>query len=1182
MKNLFISFILTVGILSATFAQTTDRRSRETKIADIVMLLPADNTETFNQLMGELIVLDGVIGDLAPQLADPGGNDTQIRSAISGLAMYASKDASRKALVAKSLCDAIPKAKSDEIRDFLFIQLQYVAGAESVETAARYLENARLADAAARVLVRIETDDAGKVLHTAIVGTQKLTIVQALGEMRYQPANDIIKFLAVKGDISLRKAALYSLAMIADPSSEKILSDAAAKAEYQYEPTDALGSYVLYLKNSLPAQANMVTKSARKMLKTTAKTAPPRQPVQITPGVIVDAGKVPYSYTQIAAKSAALELLTLSAGEKAIKDVIEAVTSGDKQYRQAALKYSENIPSAKMFDELLKVAKKEKRAEVKAEIITAFGVRGDKAAFPFVKENLSHNNSAVRIAAIIAAGKLVPNLGFGGIEGKENIVSPIVKAMNTTDEQVVAAGKNTLLSIGGKLVIDTSTEQIKGKFDVVDAQEYVVKEAAAALPQTSAQAKAAFLEILAARRAESHTGTVFAETSSPDAVVRLAANKALAAVATEKDVQRIAQLLNAASSKDDIAALQQALFAAVSSQNQDSQTDIIAEQAERSSNPGKYGNVLAMIGGKKALNLVMDYGFNSGNVNLKEAAFEALLNWSDGLAIPQLYKIAASQPSGAYFDRALSAYITKTGTSRITPEQRLLKLRDALDIAKTPAQKQTILQQISRTGTFLGLLTAGKYLDDSNNDVQQAAVQAVRTIALAHPEYYGAGITALLNKAMSVNKDPEADYQKQAILKHLSELPKEEGFVSMFNGKDLTGWKGLVENPIARAKMTPKELAEKQVKADEIMRRDWSVQNGLLVFDGKGYDNLCSVKDYGDFEMYVDWRIAPKGDAGIYLRGSPQVQIWDINNRNAHVGSGGLFNNQRHPKDPLVVADNPVNEWNSFYIKMVGEKVIVYLNGQLVVDNVTLENYWDRKLPILEKDAIELQAHGDRTEYRDIYVREIPRREPYQVSAEEKAEGFVPMFNGNDMTGWVGNLTSYFPQDGAIVCDPSRGSGSGGNLFTDKEYANFVMRFEFLLTPAANNGIGIRAPLTGDAAYGGMEIQVLDNESPVYRNLRDYQYHGSVYGIIPAKRGYLKPVGEWNCQEIIADGYRIKVTLNGEVILDGDLAEASKNFTETIDGLKHPGISNKSGHIGFLGHGSWVAFRNLRIKELNK
>ena len=1148
MKKVFLSFILTAGLLSATFAQA-DRRTRETKIADIVMQLPASSTANFNQMMGELSELGDVISDLAPRLADPViGGDALMRYAISGLTMYASKDASKKALVAKSLCDAIPKAKSDEVRDFLFIQLQYVAGAESIETAVQYLDNPRLADAAARVLVRIGNDAAGKALTAALgksTGVQQITLVQALGAIHYYPAEKAVRTLATTSDAKLRKAVLYSLAQIADPSSEKILREAAVAANYKYEPTDALGSYLLFLNNCLldkkktasiilletapipVSNAEMVTQSARKMLKATSEN------------------------TQIAAKTAALELLTLSRGDKVIGDITGALKSNNKQYRQAALKLSENKNSAKMYDELMKVAKKEKRAEVKAEIITAFGERGDKAAWPFVKECLADGNGNVRAAAIVSAGKL----------SGADAVTHIISAMNTSDGNVVIAGKNTLLSVTGEQIADA---------------------VAAAIPQTSMQAKVAFLEILASRRAVSQAGTIFAQTSPTDAAVRLAACKALASVVTEKDVPRIAQLLNAASNKDEITALQQALYAAVSEKTQDEQTDIIVGQAARSSNPGVYAAVLAMTGGKKALDMVLNEGFNSGNAGFKEATFEALLNWSDGLAIPQLYKIAAADPSGAYFDRALNAYISKTGTSRITPEQKLLMLRDALDIAKTPAQKQTVLQQISRTGTFLGLLTSGKFLDDSNVDVQQAAVQTVRTIALAHPEYYGQEITALLNKAMAVNKDAEADYQRQAILKHLSELPKDGGFVSMFNGKDLTGWKGLVENPIARSKMTPKELAEKQVKADEIMRRDWKVVNGLLVFDGKGYDNLCSEKDYGDIEMYVDWRIAPKGDAGIYLRGSPQVQIWDITNRGASVGSGGLFNNQKHPKDPLVLADNPVNEWNSFYIKMLGEKVTVYLNGQLVVDNVTLENYWDRKLPIFEKDAVELQAHGDRTEYRNIYIREIPRAEPYRVSDAEKNEGFVPLFNGNDMSGWVGNLTSYFPQDGAIVCDPSRGSGSGGNLYTDKEYSDFVMRFEFMLTPAANNGIGIRAPLNGDAAYGGMEIQVLDSEAPVYRNLKEYQYHGSVYGVIPARRGFLKPLGEWNVQEIIADGNHIKVTLNGTVILDGDIAEASKNFTETIDGLKHPGLSNKSGHIGFLGHGSWVAFRNLRIKDLSK
>jgi len=196
----------------------------------------------------------------------------------------------------------------------------------------------------------------------------------------------------------------------------------------------------------------------------------------------------------------------------------------------------------------------------------------------------------------------------------------------------------------------------------------------------------------------------------------------------------------------------------------------------------------------------------------------------------------------------------------------------------------------------------------------------------------------------------------------------EEGFVPMFNGKDLAGWKGLVENPIKRAKMTPEELAAKQVKADENMRAHWKAQDGMLVFDGKG-QSLCTAKDYADFEMKVDWKILPKGDSGIYLRGSPQVQIWD-HTKNP-VGSGGLYNNKINPHNPLVCADKPIGEWNTFRIKMIGEKVTVYLNDKLVVDNVTLENYWDRKQPIFPKEQIELQNHGGPLWFRNLYIREI-------------------------------------------------------------------------------------------------------------------------------------------------------------------------------------------------------------------
>ena len=197
-----------------------------------------------------------------------------------------------------------------------------------------------------------------------------------------------------------------------------------------------------------------------------------------------------------------------------------------------------------------------------------------------------------------------------------------------------------------------------------------------------------------------------------------------------------------------------------------------------------------------------------------------------------------------------------------------------------------------------------------------------------------------------------------------------EGFTALFNGKDLTGWKGLVGNPKSRAAMTPEQLAESQKQADDVMRSGWSVEDGVLVFSGKG-QSLCTEKDYGDFELYVDWKIKENGDSGIYLRGSPQVQIWDPSQHK--VGSGGLYNNKINPSKPAKIADNPIGEWNTFWIKMVGDKVWVKLNGELIVDNVTMENYWERDKPIYPSGQIELQNHGNTLWFKNVYIKELPR-----------------------------------------------------------------------------------------------------------------------------------------------------------------------------------------------------------------
>lgn len=188
---------------------------------------------------------------------------------------------------------------------------------------------------------------------------------------------------------------------------------------------------------------------------------------------------------------------------------------------------------------------------------------------------------------------------------------------------------------------------------------------------------------------------------------------------------------------------------------------------------------------------------------------------------------------------------------------------------------------------------------------------------------------------------------------------------------------------------------------------------------------------------------------------------------------------------------------------------------------------------------------------------------------------FVPLFDGKSLDNWIDSENGYGVANGSIVSKP----GNRGNLYTEGQYSDFALRLEFKLSPGANSGIGLRAPLEGDAAYVGMESQVLDNPHEKYENLKDYQYHGSIYGVAAARRGALKPAGEWNRQEIICQGNTVEITLNGQSILDVNLDEAAPDGN-TIDGRSHPGLKRTKGHIGFLGHGDQVWFRNVRIKSL--
>jgi hypothetical protein len=409
-----------------------------------------------------------------------------------------------------------------------------------------------------------------------------------------------------------------------------------------------------------------------------------------------------------------------------------------------------------------------------------------------------------------------------------------------------------------------------------------------------------------------------------------------------------------------------------------------------------------------------------------------------------------------------------------------------------------------------------------------------------------------------------------------------KGFTALFDGKTVDGWFGWdTKDPRQLWAMTPEKLAEYKKKSREDVLKHWTVENGELVNDGHGL-YATTDKDYGDIELLIDYKTVPKADSGIYLRAVPQVQIWDFTKEGgkwdlgADKGSGGLWNNSKGSpgKDPLVLADKPFGQWNHFRILQVGARTTVYLNEKLVVDHAILENFFDRKKPLFTKGPIQLQTHGGEIRWRDIFVREIPPEEANEILGKKNDDGFVSIFDGKTLDGWAGAVNEYEVHEGAIRCK----KGKGGNLYTKEKYGDFVARCEIKLPPAGNNGLAIRYPGKGDAAYTGMcELQVLDSEHPSYAKLDPRQYHGSAYGMVPAHRGYMRPTGEWNFQEVTIKGSTIKVELNGSVILDTDLSKVK----EFMGNSPHPGKDLKEGYFGFCGHSDPVEFRKLRIKKLN-
>ena len=1129
MNKIFNFLLVAIALMMISPAlHAQDNRTMTTKIADLLAQMPSNNLQQRDKLAEELLSLgaDG-FQQIADKMTPSGkGDNTAVVFALNGVTRYACQPGKedKRAFAETSFIYALEKAQDSEVKAFFMRQLKLTGKDKAVAAVAPYLNNIELCEPATFVLTSVNSEAAKKALTNALSkaeGSNLVTITRALGEMQVSAANSAILKNIGAESLNLRKVSLAAVASIGAAESYQPLLDAAKKAGFVYEPSNATSAFVSYAQK-LGETGNLVlcAKACDELINSCVAPA------------------------QLHSKSSALAIYNQYFEKEAQPKLLKTFDSTDKAFRFSVLNLVGKSQSASTKDWVAKAAKAQ--PEQKAEIITMLGKKGDPTVADFIKKQFSNQSADVSQAAISAYAKL---------KGKD-----------------AATDLTALLSKGVQPAYTSKT-----LMSLVD--EKGLGPIAAILESAPENSKSEIITLIGAKSGKRYFDQLFKYTESSNPAIQLAAYGAMINTGTSKETDRLLKLLIATEDCDKIKDIQEALVnAAADLKGENEQSAPLLAELAKVSSKSRIIEVLPRIGGSKALKVVTGY-LTSSVPGEQEAAFKALINWKDQTASSALYEICKTS-TGAKLSGALNGFVRQIKSSALPDDQKLLQYRKIMPYASDMKDKETIIKSMGQVKTFLSLVTVASFLD--NTGLKDEAAQSVISIAL--PSQGKKGLTGVavrdaLNKALNSLTGSESEYDRARIQKYLDEMSYEDGLVPMFNGKDLTGWQALVGNPVTRKKMDPKELAKKQAEANLKLGDNWAAKDGCIVFNGSG-ENLCSVKQYGDFEMVVDWRITKKGDSGIYLRGSPQVQIWDTSRVEvgAQVGSGGLYNNQKYPSKPLKVADNPIGEWNTFRIKMIGEKVTVYLNGELVVDNVTLENYWDRSLPIFTKEGIELQAHGTDLAFRDIYVQEL-NNDAYTVPEEEVKDGFKALFNGTNFEGWTGNLVDYHVENGEIVLHLDNGP-SHGNIFTSAEYSDFIIRLEFQLTPAANNGLGIRAPLKGDAAYQGMEIQVLDNEDPVYANLQPYQYHGSVYGIIPAKRGFLKPVGQWNYEEVVAKGNKIKVTLNGTVILDGDIKEAAKNGP--MDHKEHPGLFNQKGHIGFLGHGSVVKFKNIRLKELVK
>lgn len=1114
-----ITLLLSLLVIPG-FAQ--DTRTFETKVADALNVLPADNQAQYTKTIEGLVNLGT---DVVPELArlyreSDDDEKVKLEYAFSGIGKYlSSASESVRGQFAEAFVSTIDEFRNSPLAIDLLEELTFFFPSDKLELLVPLLDDINLQMRVLDIYELHPGEKTGDILWSA-AGTADINarfkIYKILGDPRFGKTDQVINPQLANRDNVQGWLSLNGMAQTGEAQYEDYLL-ALPGEEHNPVYADALMHYadVRSRKGERKEAFDFLKKIYETdSLSTTLRALAVHKMAEVDP-----AASVPVLQ----------QAFEMENEEYAIAASHGLVYLQAEQYSQLKSSIEQTLPLAK------------------ADAIRTLTRSGWDGSISLARIGLSDQDTLVRAQAVI---------GLAEMSGKDAQKEVLTFLQNAEEKSLIAAGVTAL-----KMSTDRKN----------------IKEVAAVLEQMPDDKKQALIPLIAARGDQNYFDQILSLARSSEGEVQKTSIEALARLGTEKHIPEVLRFL-ANDAGDQTAVTQKTLDQMMwrsESKNWEPELLTHLEGNEKI----KFIPLIGHLSGDKSQELAKQI-LSGSDVEAKNELLVNLGEWDRGDLIEAVYPLLNDE---ATYRNAFNAIMGVIEKADWTDVRKVLYLQKLYDQTEFSSDKNDVISLIGNHRHYYTVMTLGDYLHTTKGVVQNSVATAIMNVVMPGAQdddgMRDSISLALLDQAAEVISGPDAVYFKENIKTYIESVSGDQRmeYVSMFNGKDLEGWHGFIANPIQLERMSEKEIAEKLEAANKRMRENWWVENGEIRFKGEG-QNLVSEKHYKNFVMLVDFKIGDKGDSGIYLRGTPQVQIWDIARTDvgAEVGSGGLYNNQKHPSDPLTVADMPVGDWNHMKIQMMGEKVTVWLNGELVVDEVVLENFWDRSKPIFPSGPIELQAHGTDIAFKNLYIKEIPTGEDL-LTEEEKKEGFIPLFNGYNLDGWTGNKKQYIVEDGMIVVDPTA-EGGHGNLFTEDEYENFIVRFDFLLTPGANNGLGVHAPLTGDAAYGGKEIQILDNSASIYANLKPYQYHGSLYGIAAAERGYLNPVGEWNSQEVIIRGDHYKVILNGTTILDVNIKEATKDGT--ADGRDHPGLKRTKGHLGFLGHGSVVKFKNIRLKKL--